>query len=56
MSEVSNFFTDNKDMLTIIVATFAGVVALGTFIKAIIKFRLKGDKKEQNYLIDSKRF
>jgi hypothetical protein len=45
MSEISKFFTDNKDLLTIIVATFAGLVALGTFIKAILEYRLQGRQK-----------
>ena len=45
MSEISKFFTDNKDLLTIIVASFAGLVALGTFIKAILEYRLQGRQK-----------
>ncbi|MCC7093749.1 MAG: hypothetical protein IT277_06100 [Ignavibacteriaceae bacterium] len=45
MSDISKFFADNKDLFTIIVATFAGLVALGTFIKAILEYRLQGRQK-----------
>ena len=44
-NEISKFFTDNKDMLTIIVAISAGIVALATFIKAVIEYRLQGRQK-----------
>ena len=45
MSEISKFFTDNKDMLTIIVAIPAGIVTLATFVKAIIEYKLQGRQK-----------
>ncbi|NUN10092.1 MAG: hypothetical protein HUU54_13045 [Ignavibacteriaceae bacterium] len=45
MSEISNFISDNKDLLTIIVGSVAGLVALGTFIKAIFEYRLQGRQK-----------
>ena len=45
INEISKFFTDNKDMLTIIVAILAGIIALATFIKAIIEYRLQGRQK-----------
>ena len=45
MTEISKFFTDNKDALTIIVAAITGLLGLGTFIKAILEYRLQGRQK-----------
>ena len=45
MDTISQFFTDNKDMLTIIIATSVGLVTLATFIKAIFEYRLQGRQK-----------
>lgn len=43
--EISKFVTDNKDFLTLIISTFVGLVALGTFIKAIFEYKLQGRQK-----------
>jgi hypothetical protein len=38
-------FIDNKDTLTIIIASVGGLIAFGTFIKAILEYRLQGRQK-----------
>ena len=43
--EFSKIFTDNKDALTIIIASVAGLITFGTFIKAILEYRLQGRQK-----------
>jgi hypothetical protein len=43
--EIARFITEYKDTLTIIAATLGGVVALGTFFKAILEYRLQGRQK-----------
>lgn len=45
LQEFSKIFTDNKDALTIIIAFIAGFIAFGTFIKAILEYRLQGRQK-----------
>ena len=45
VQELSKEFIDNKDALTIIIATIAGLVAFGTFIKAILEYHLQGRQK-----------
>jgi hypothetical protein len=45
MDTISHFFTAHKDMLTIIIATSAGLVTLATFVKAIFEYKLQGRQK-----------
>lgn len=44
-AEITKFFTDNKDALTILVASFGGLLTLATLLKAILEYRLQGRQK-----------
>lgn len=45
LQSISAFCITNKDVITIILAVFAGIITLATFIKAIIEYRLQGRQK-----------
>lgn len=40
---------ESKDALTIIIASMVGLIALGTFIKAILEYRLQGRQKRAEF-------
>ena len=50
MKQLSDFFTDNKDVLTILIAIVAGLIGFATFIKAIFEYRLQGRQKRAELL------
>jgi hypothetical protein len=39
------FITENKDVVTLIISSIVGLVGVGTFIKAIIEYKLQGRQK-----------
>jgi len=45
IQNILNYIKENKDALAIIITTFFGLITLGTFIKALIEFRLQGRQK-----------
>lgn len=45
MEKILAFLKDNKDALSILIATFLGFLTLVTFIKAIFEYRLQGRQK-----------
>ena len=49
MITLLNYIKDNKDSLTIILASIAGFIAFLTFIKAIIEYRLQGKQKRADF-------
>lgn len=40
-----DYIKDNKEALTILISAFIGFIALGTFIRALMEFRLQGRQK-----------
>ena len=50
--EILMFLKDNKEALTIIIASIIGLIALGTLIKAILEYRLQGSKKRVDLFDD----
>lgn len=44
-NQITPFFTNNKDILTILISLFAGLLAFATLLKAIIEYRLQGRQK-----------
>jgi len=45
IQESIKYCSENKDVLTILIAAIAGLIAFGTFIKAILEYRLQGRQK-----------
>lgn len=44
-NEITTFFTENKDTLTILISSFVGLLTLCTLLKAILEYRLQGRQK-----------
>ncbi|KFF06103.1 hypothetical protein [Flavobacterium reichenbachii] len=44
-NEITFFFTNNKDTLTILISSFVGLLTFCTLLKAIIEYRLQGRQK-----------
>ena len=45
LNNILKYIAENKDALSMIIATIVGLAGLGTFIKAIIEYRLQGRQK-----------
>lgn len=44
-TEIIKLLADNKDALTILIASFGGLITLATLFKAVLEYRLQGRQK-----------
>lgn len=52
INEIMIFLKSNKEAITIIIASIVGVITIGTFIKAIIEYRMQGRQKRTDLFDD----